>query len=248
MQLFINNWASALTLPATASAVELSVDPAAADLLVGLGSDHYLLTLAVTDEAGAEVAWEIVRVTGKDGGVLDVARAQEGTTALDLAAGTLISARLTADVMASVISQLAGLGGGAHVFSGYGDPNGVVVAPAGSHYVDLDDGDVVWLAGWSDGSSTDWIGLSAEYPAVYIGSSYGWSGDLPKYSYELYFESGAVMSFDTGLEILANFTMDESGPIRSYTVPQKSLVRFQAASSGQLLVTLTPLQSTFAPI
>lgn len=96
MQLFINNWASSLTLPATASAVQLSVAEADADLLVGLGSgDHYLLTLVQADGQGGEIAWEIVRVTGNTAGVLDVLRGQEGTTALDVEAGTAISARLT---------------------------------------------------------------------------------------------------------------------------------------------------------
>ena len=100
MQLFINNLAAALTAPASASAVQLSVDPSAAALLVGLGSgDHYLLTLAVVDVIGNETAWEIVRVTGKTAGVLDVVRGQEGTTALDLEAGTVISARLTRESM-----------------------------------------------------------------------------------------------------------------------------------------------------
>lgn len=96
MQLFINNWASSLTLPATASAVQLSVAEADADLLVGLGSgDHYLLTLVQADGQGVEIAWEIVRVTGNTAGVLDVLRGQEGTIALDVEAGTAISARLT---------------------------------------------------------------------------------------------------------------------------------------------------------
>ena len=100
MQLFINNWASALTLPASASAVQLSVNPTAAALLVGLGSgDHYLLTLATVDVIGNETAWEIVRVTGKTAGVLDVVRGQEGTTALDLEDGAAISARLTRESM-----------------------------------------------------------------------------------------------------------------------------------------------------
>ncbi len=100
MQLFINNWASSLTLPATASAVQLSVPEADANLLTGLGTgDHYLLTLATLDVNGLETAWEVVRVTGHTAGVLDVLRAQEGTTALELEAATAISARLTQATM-----------------------------------------------------------------------------------------------------------------------------------------------------
>lgn len=100
MQLFINNWASSLTLPATASAVQLSVPEADANLLTGLGTgDHYLLTLAILDVNGIETAWEVVRVTGHTAGVLDVLRAQEGTTALELEAATAIIARLTQATM-----------------------------------------------------------------------------------------------------------------------------------------------------
>lgn len=96
MQLFINNWASALALPAASSATQLSVPEADADLLVGLGTgDHYLLTLAIKNASGIETDWEIVRVTAATAGVLDVERAQEGTAALDLEAGVSISARLT---------------------------------------------------------------------------------------------------------------------------------------------------------
>lgn len=100
MQLFINNWASSLTLPATASAVQLSVPEADANRLTGLGTgDHYLLTLAIRDINGIETAWEVVRVTGHTAGVLDVLRGQEGTTALELEAATAISARLTQATM-----------------------------------------------------------------------------------------------------------------------------------------------------
>ena len=100
MQLFINNWSTALALPATASAVQLSVPEADAALLTGLGTgDHYLLTLAIRDINGIETAWEVVRVTAHTAGVLDVLRAQEGTTALELEAGTAISARLTQATM-----------------------------------------------------------------------------------------------------------------------------------------------------
>lgn len=100
MQLFINNWASSLTLPATASAVQLSVPEADANRLTGLGTgDHYRLTLATLDVNGIETAWEVVRVTGHTAGVLDVLRGQEGTTALELEAATAISARLTQATM-----------------------------------------------------------------------------------------------------------------------------------------------------
>lgn len=96
MQLFINNWSAVLTAPAAASAASLSVPLADAAKLTGLGAgDHYLLTLAELDGNGAEIAWEIVKVTGSASGVLTVQRAQEGTTALDWVSASSISARAT---------------------------------------------------------------------------------------------------------------------------------------------------------
>lgn len=95
MQQFINNWSAELSAPATASAVQLSVPPAAAALLTGLGSGGYYLLTLVQVADGAETAWEIVRVTANAAGVLSVARGQEGTAAQAWAAGALIEARLT---------------------------------------------------------------------------------------------------------------------------------------------------------
>ena len=97
MQLFINNWAAALTAPATASAVQLLVEPELAAKLVGLGGgDYYLLTLALVDAGGIETAWEPVRVTAAASGELTVVRGQEGAVALDWELGAHISARVTA--------------------------------------------------------------------------------------------------------------------------------------------------------
>lgn len=109
MQLFINNWSAALTAPAAVSAAQLSIDPAQAAKLVGLGSgDYYLLTLAAIDVAGAESDWEIVKVTGVSGGALDVVRSQEGMTAREWDAGTHASARATAGGLAALRGSAAG--------------------------------------------------------------------------------------------------------------------------------------------
>lgn len=102
MQRFINNWSAPLLVAAPASATLLTVAESLAEKLVGLGSgDHYLLTAVKRDEAGAEVAWEVIRVTGQAGGELTVVRAQEGTTALELEEGETVRARLTAGACAA---------------------------------------------------------------------------------------------------------------------------------------------------
>ncbi|WP_405120751.1 hypothetical protein [Pseudomonas leptonychotis] len=97
MQLFINNFSAALTAPLGAADTAMAIDPADAAKLVGLGTgDYYALTLPTADGLGVETAWEVVHVTAVAGGTLTVSRAQEGTTALALAAGSTLSARLTA--------------------------------------------------------------------------------------------------------------------------------------------------------
>lgn len=107
MQRFINNWAATLTAPAVSGDLTLSIDPAQAAKLVGLGSgDYYLLTLAeLVDDA--ETSWEIVKVTAVVGGVLTVDRGEEGTGAYAWSVGASISARATA----GTLETLRGSGG-----------------------------------------------------------------------------------------------------------------------------------------
>lgn len=100
MQQFIDNWSATLLAPATDTAASLSIEPAKAALLVGLGGEaFYRLTLVEVDEGGAEVDWDVVQVTAVAGGVLTVIRTD---TARSWAAGTLIEARLTAAGMAEL--------------------------------------------------------------------------------------------------------------------------------------------------
>lgn len=111
MQKFIDNWSASLLAPATASAVSLSVEPAKAALLTGLGSGNfYRLTLVEVDASGTEIDWDVVQVTAVAGGVLTVARTG---TARSWVAGTLIEARLTAAGM----EELRDAAGGASVGS-----------------------------------------------------------------------------------------------------------------------------------
>lgn len=108
MQLFINNWSAALSAPASFSAVQLSVSPALAAKLSGLGAGaYYLLTLATVDGAGTETSFEVVKVTAQAAGLLEVERAQEGTVAVNWAADARISARLTAGSLANIFTALA---------------------------------------------------------------------------------------------------------------------------------------------
>ena len=104
MQLFVDNWSASLLAPATASAVSLTVEPAKAALLTGLGSGNfYRLTLVEVDAAGTEIDWDVVQVTAVAGGALTVIRTD---TARDWPAGTLIEARLTAAGLAEKQDRL----------------------------------------------------------------------------------------------------------------------------------------------
>jgi hypothetical protein len=111
MQRYLNYWSTTLTVAATAEAVQLSVPPADAALLIGLGTgDHYLPTLAERDPlTGVELRREIVRCTAVAGGLLEVVRAQESTLAQVWDAGSLIEIRLTA----GGLEALRDAGGGA---------------------------------------------------------------------------------------------------------------------------------------
>ena len=94
MQQFIDNWSATLLAPITNTSLALSIEPAKAAMLTGLGGGaFYRLTLVELDGTGAEVDWDVVQVTAVAGGVLTASRTG---TARSWAAGTLIEARLTA--------------------------------------------------------------------------------------------------------------------------------------------------------
>ena len=94
MQQFIDNWSATLLAPITDTSLALSIEPAKAAMLTGLGGGaFYRLTLVELDGAGAEVDWDVVQVTAVASGVLTASRTG---TARSWAAGTLIEARLTA--------------------------------------------------------------------------------------------------------------------------------------------------------
>lgn len=112
MQLWVNNWSAVLTAEATVSAVQLSVDPAAAAQLVNLTEgNYYLLTLVEQDGTGQEVGWEVVKATAQAAGVLTVERAHEGAARV-WPSGTLLQVRLTAGTLARIDAAAAGGGSG----------------------------------------------------------------------------------------------------------------------------------------
>lgn len=111
---FINNWSTVLAAELSPSALSMTIDAGVAERLGTIGSDYYLLTLCARDPAGVETAWEIVKVSGRTGGVLTLVRGQEGTVANLWPAGSLVEARITAGDMAALWSAAhsGGSGGG----------------------------------------------------------------------------------------------------------------------------------------
>lgn len=109
MQRYIDNWDATLQAPAAAADLIFQVEPALAALLTGLGAgDYYTATAVLKDDGGTETGWEKVRVTAVYGGNLTVTRAQEGSSATDWPAGTVISARLTAATMSRIDAAASG--------------------------------------------------------------------------------------------------------------------------------------------
>lgn len=108
MQQFIDNWSATLLAPITDTSLALSIEPAKAALLTGLGGGaFYRLTLVELDGSGAEVDWDVVQVTAVAGGVLTASRT---STARSWTAGTLIEARLTAAGMGELRDSAGGPG------------------------------------------------------------------------------------------------------------------------------------------
>ncbi|WP_263147909.1 hypothetical protein [Pseudomonas sp. RIT-PI-AD] len=109
MQRFINNWSAPLLEALPAGAQQCQISPAMAGMLDGLGAgDHYVATLARQDSTGREVAWEIVNIVGRAGGVLTLEREQENTLAPSVTPpGSTISVRLTAALFDSLLHRIA---------------------------------------------------------------------------------------------------------------------------------------------
>ena len=78
MRLFVNNWSATLTAAVSALDEQMQIDPARATELAGLteldNGDYYILTLALVDGTGKEVAWEIVHAVSNAAGLLSVER------------------------------------------------------------------------------------------------------------------------------------------------------------------------------
>lgn len=98
---FINNFSTTLSADATADATTLTLAGSGDQLADAAPDNEYLLTIEQTPAPGT-IRREVVAVVGADTAdpnIITVKRAQEGTTALTLAAGDAIELRATANTM-----------------------------------------------------------------------------------------------------------------------------------------------------
>jgi hypothetical protein len=98
---FKNNASSTLATAIAAGDVGLSVAYGDGSEYPTLGgSDYFYLTLEATDGT-----YEIVKVTARTGDAMTIVRAQEGTTALAFAAGTICALRVTAQGIVDKVAE-----------------------------------------------------------------------------------------------------------------------------------------------
>lgn len=154
MQKFINNWTATLQAPAAIDSLELSVEPAQAAKLIGLGGgDYYVISATTPAVLGETTPWEIMKITGVAAGVLTVEREQEGTQPVAWPAGTTITACLSAAPLralqasnADLVLALAALTARVEALEGGG--TSVQEIPLAITVGDGSDGAAGWL-GWS---------------------------------------------------------------------------------------------------
>lgn len=90
-RLYANNAASTLSAGISASDTSLTVANGAL-FPSPIAPDFFTVTLT---QSGSESSWEEVKVTSRSGNVLNIARAQEGTTAAIWAGGSKVEIRFT---------------------------------------------------------------------------------------------------------------------------------------------------------
>lgn len=106
--LYQNNLKTKLTLTLNAGAAAMTVEvPAAGFPTLGEG-DYFLLTLIGKDATGIENAWEVVKVTAVNGGLLTIGeRGMEGTPDTSWPIESGVELRLTAGTVQSMAQELA---------------------------------------------------------------------------------------------------------------------------------------------
>lgn len=212
---FINNWQQDIVLSDSAESADLD-----------LPDGRY--RLVVRDEE--RTRFEVVDALVADGSAT-LARGLEGSEAQDWPADSVIYCALTA----GQITSLSGL-------AGEGSPQGVVVAPQNTTYIDELDG-TLWVCVWSDGESSDWSQQAMRDIVSPVGSVL--SLGIPVDG-EWLLMSGAAIEFTFGDVIYANTPL--SGTPRRIDSAGVTHIRGRQVDGGGMLLVATPLTEYPSPI
>lgn len=218
---YVNNWQRPITLGSADTSVALD-----------LPDGTYRLSISDADRSLFEVVEAVVT-----SGTATLTRALEGTTAQEWAAGSSIYCSVTAGV-------LAGFGVAGGVYRGDGEPDGVVSAPGGSHYIDNLDPDVLWYAADDD----YWLRFKPDFGlSLGVGSAV-FRGDR-RVSAEGVLTAGAVVVFDATVQnIFTSAALATEGAERKFTATgQPHYYRAAGSGSGDLFFTVTPLTVSAPP-
>lgn len=218
---YVNNWLRPITLGA--------VDTSAA---LDLPDGSY--RLCISDASGD--LFEVVDAAVVSG-TATLTRGLEGTTAQEWPAGSSIYCSVTAGI-------LAGFGVAGGVYRGDGEPDGVVSATGGSHYIDNLDPGVLWYAADDD----YWLRFEPDFGLSVVVGSAVFPGDR-RFSAEGVLTAGAVVVFDVTVQtIFTSAALATEGAERKFTAAgQPHYFRASGSGSGDLFFTVTPLTVSEPP-
>ncbi|WP_298187836.1 hypothetical protein [uncultured Pseudomonas sp.] len=191
---YVNNWLRPITL-------------GAADTSAALDLPDGSYRLCISDASGA--LFEVVDAVAVSG-TATLTRGLEGTTAQEWPAGSSIYCSVTAGMLAGF--------GGSEPLRGNGSPAGVVLAPAGAHYID-DEYFELWFcvdSGVYEGVEfSDWhkVQFAAGAPLISIGLGFNGGAAVPVT--EGIMAAGGVAEFGLGVgTIHTNATLTTVGSSR----------------------------------
>jgi hypothetical protein len=207
MEKYVNNWRQPVELAQGATTLALALD-----------DGEYRLSLRNADST----AWEIITAVVVLG-TATLTRGQEGTADQAWPAGSFIYQSVTA-------GMLSGLN---HQYAGSGDPNGVVVAPVNSHYLDTNSA-TIWFCIEFNGITSYWQQVAFEREAFASGTiTVG-----EPLTADIIVSAGTVF-FDFAGPIYSTETL--TGSPRAFTIAGESLVSLQKVTGGGVVVTVTPV-------
>lgn len=212
---FVNNWQQDIILSDSAESADLD-----------LPDGRYRLVVRDDERTRFEVVDALVA-----GGSATLARGQEDSESQDWPAGSVIYCALTA----GQITNLSGL-------AGEGSPQGVVVAPQNTTYIDELDG-TLWVCVWSDGESSDWLPQAMRDIVSPVGSLL--SLGIPVDG-EWLLMPGAAVEFTFVDAIYANTPL--SGAPRRIDSAGVTHIRGRQVDGGGMLLVATPLTEYPGPI